>query len=232
LSDHAQPTGRLIYGLHHGDFGHLNRPATTTWNDETEAHYMEQVRDRAQQMAKDILAKALADAEQIRSRAHSEGVAGGRAEVRNLAQAEADKVAAFLDGLHTSLVAEKERAYAEHKQTLFQILRLAFEKTLGVMLDADREKVLHALFEDAITQLQARTCVTVHVCPADMDLAKTLVAQTRHARPDLPELRLCQCADLALGGVRIESGDGLVDNSITARFDQVQAILDGYLENS
>ena len=32
--------------------------------------------------------------------------------------------------------------------------------------------------------------------------------------------------------LRIESGDGLVDNSIAARFEQVKAILDGYLEHS
>jgi flagellar assembly protein FliH len=35
-----------------------------------------------------------------------------------------------------------------------------------------------------------------------------------------------------MGGVRIESGDGLVDNSVASRFEQVRAILDGYRENS
>ena len=33
----------------------------------------------------------------------------------------------FLDSLQTALMAEKERVYTEHKQSLFQILRLAFE---------------------------------------------------------------------------------------------------------
>ncbi len=232
MSEQAPPLGRVIYGLQLGDFGYLNRPPTPNWNDETEARYMEQVRERAQQMAKEILAQALADAEQIRQRALSEGLEAGRGEARNQAKAETQKVAKFLDSLQTALVTEKERVYAEHKQCLFQILRLAFEKTLGVMLDTEREKVLQALFEEALTQLQTRTCVTVHVSPADLELTKGLVEQTRERRPDLPELRICSCVDLGLGGVRIESGDGLVDNSITARFDQVRAILDGYTENS
>lgn len=232
MSEQAPPLGRVIYGLQLGDFGYLNRPPTPNWNDETEARYMEQVRERAQQMAKEILAQALADAEQIRQRALSEGLEAGRGEARNQAKAETQKVAKFLDSLQTALVTEKERVYTEHKQCLFQILRLAFEKTLGVMLDTEREKVLQTLFEEALTQLQTRTCVTVHVSPADLELAKGLVDQTRERRSDLPELRICACADLGLGGVRIESGDGLVDNSITARFDQVRTILDAYMENS
>jgi len=183
-------------------------------------------------MAKEILAQALAEAELIRANAHSEGFATGRNDAKSLAQKENEKVCTFLDTLQSALVAEKERIYAQHKQSLFAILRLAFEKTLGVVLDEQREQVLNALFDEAVSQLQARTCITVHVCKADLELAKTLADQSRDKRSDLPELRICASLDLEPGGVRIESGDGLVDNSITARFEQVRSILDGYTENS
>ena len=231
MSD-APTGGRLIYGLQPGDFGYLNRPAAPTWNQETEARYMEQVRERAQQMAKDILAQALAEAEQIRSKARADGFADGLEEGKALARLEAENVAAFLGSLHDALASERERAFLAHKQTLFHILRLAFEKTLGVMLEAQNEKALQTLFEEAVAQLQTRTCITVHVRPEDQELARSLVDQTRQARPDLPELRVCPSTDLVQGGLRIESGDGLVDNSIAARFEQVKAILDGYLEHS
>ena len=193
---------------------------------------MEQVRERAQQMAREILAQALAEAEQIRQRAKVEGMAAANEEIAARAQAEAAKVSNFLAQLQSALAEEKKRVYAGHKQLLFQILGLAFEKTLGVMLDEEREKVLHTLFEEAVGQLQATTCITVQVCAADLELAKSLVEATREARPDLPELRVCQCADLGPGGVRVESGDGLVDNSIASRFEQVRAILDGYREHT
>lgn len=232
MSEHAQNPCRVIYGLHSRDGVGLNRPPTLTWNTETEDHYMEQVRQRAQQMAKDILAQALAEAEQIRARAQAEGFAAGQEQANSMAQAETAKVCSFMDTIQAAMVAEKERIYSEHKQSLFQILRLAFEKTLGVMLDEQREQVLNTLFEEAVSQLQAKTCITVHVCAEDLELAKSLADQTREKRSDLPELRICASLDLAPGGVRIESGDGLVDNSIAARFEQVRAILDGYVENS
>lgn len=224
--------GRVIYGLHSRDGDGLNRPPSLIWNNETEDHYMEQVRQRAQQMAKEILAQALAEAEGIRAAARAEGFAAGQQEAGALVQAEKAKVGAFLDTLQTALMAEKERVYAEHKQCLFQILRLAFEKTLGVMLDEQREQVLINLFEEAVSQLQANTCITVHVCQADFDLATTLAGQSRERRADLPEVRIRASESLAPGGVRVESGDGLVDNSVAARFEQVRVILDGYMENS
>ncbi len=232
MSDNAPLSCRVIYGLHSREGAGLNRPPTLTWNTETEDHYMEQVRQRAQQMAKEILAQALAEAEQIRARAEAEGFASGQKQANTMAQAEAAKVCSFMDTIQAALVAEKERIYTEHKQSLFQILRLAFEKTLGVMLDEQREQVLNTLFEEAVSQLQAKTCISVHVCQEDLDLAKSLADQTREKHSDLPELRICVSPDLSPGGVRIESGDGLVDNSITARFEQVRAILDGYVENS
>jgi flagellar assembly protein FliH len=232
LSEPTPPLGRVIRGLHPGDYSALNTPASTPWSGETKERYMEQVRERAQQMAREILAQALVEAEQIRQQARIEGFASGQDEAKALAQAEAGKVAAFLAALRDELMAEKMRIHDAHKQSLFQILRLAFEKTLGVLLDTDRERVLQALFDEAVGLLQARTSVTVHVCPADMDLAKNLLEQARQTRPDLPELCLRQAADLPMGGVRVESGDGLVDNAITARFEQVRLILDGYLEQT
>ncbi len=232
MSDRAPLTGRLIHGLRHSDFSQLGRPATPTWNDETEARYMEQVRERAQQLAREILAQALSEAEEIRQRAREEGLASAREEITALARAEAGKVVSFLGQLDSALAEEKRRVYADHKQALFRMLSLAFEKTLGVMLEEERERVLHTLFEEAVAQLQTSACITVHVCAADLELARKLADTTREARPDLPELRVCQCMDLSPGGVRIESGDGLVDNSIASRFEQVRAILDGYREHT
>ena len=232
MSDNGVCPGRIIYGLHCRDHAGLNRPLAQTWNNETEERYMEQVRERAQQMARDILAQALTEAEQIRASAQAEGFAAGQRDAASIAEAERAKVRSFLDTLHAALLKEKQRIYAEHKESLFTILRLAFEKTLGVMLDKDREQVLSALFEEAVAQLQAKTCITVHVCQADLELANGLAGQFKQKRLDLPEIRVCASPALEPGGVRIESGDGLVDNSIAARFEQVKEILDGYVENS
>lgn len=223
-------TGRIIYGLHHGDMSRFDRPETQLWNDETEARYMEQVRERAQHKAREILEQALVEAEQIRARAASEGFESGRLEAAGLVQQEADKLTAFLGTLEQALHAEKQRIYAQHKQTLFSLLQLAFEKTLGIMLDEQRQAVLTTLFDEAVTQLQAASTITVYVCPDDMDIAKELTDQARTSQ-GLPDMILKASPDLAPGGVRLESGDGVVDNAVASRFEQVRSILDGYVEN-
>ena len=48
-------------------------------------------------MAKEILAQALAEAEQIRARAEAEGFAVGQKNANSLAQAETAKVCSFMD---------------------------------------------------------------------------------------------------------------------------------------
>ena len=231
MSDRNTASSRVIYGLHLGDFVHLNRPATATWNTETENRYMEQVRERAQQKAKEILSQALVEAEQIRARARAEGFKAGRAEADELARQAAHKSSAFLGSMQHALQAEKERIFQTHKQLLFEILRLAFEKTLGVALEAERHRVLTALFEEAVLQLQSHAPITVYVCPDDIDLARDIVAQAKEIQTDLPECVLRPSPELSAGGVRIECGDGLVDNSIASRFEQVKTILDGYTDN-
>lgn len=222
--------GRVVHSLKAGNFVDLGRPAATLWNSETEARYMEQVRERAQQKAKEILQQALDEAEVLRARARTEGFEDGRAAAQDLCAAEASRTAAFLASLHDALKTEKERAFALHRHTLFKILTLAFEKTLGIMLDAHRQQVLTSLFEEAVAQLQATSTITVHVCAEDLELAKQLAVQVRSQTQNLPDLCIKLNQDLTPGGVRLECGDGMVDNTIASRFEQVQAILVGYQE--
>lgn len=216
----------------YGGTANLAYQAETRWNDQTEALYMEQVRSRAKEKAKELLAQALAEAEIIRQQAREEGFLAGQAEAAAQAQAEAKKVSDFLASLQQALVTEKERIFHTHKNTLFQILRVALEKTLSVALEEQREEILKSLLEEAVANLHARTTVTLHVCAKDLPLARELADQLRAITPGLPELVICAAEDLGPGGLRLESGDGVVDNSVAARFEQVRQILDGYQEMS
>ena len=81
---------------------------------------MEQVRERAQQMAKDILAQALAQAEQIRASAQTEGFAAGQHDAISIAQAENEKVRIFLNTLQTALLDEKKTHLRRTQANSFQ----------------------------------------------------------------------------------------------------------------
>jgi len=234
LSDPANNfiAGRIIYGLQPANQGHFARPETAFWNDETEARYMEQVRERAQRKASEILAQAMMEAELIRKQAQQEGFEAGRQEFHGLAKAEQTKATLFLSKLQKELIAEKQRLATAHKHSLFAILNLAFEKTLGTVLADKQAEVLGTLFDEAVEQLQASTTMTLYVGPQDAELAKTLLATVRSDHPELPDITLKIAPDLSGGGLRLESGDGLVDNSITSRFEQVRSILENYSEDS
>ena len=86
MSDHALSfsPGRVVP---HGGTAALHCRTDLRWNDKTEALYMEQVRGRARQKAREILEQALAEAESIREQARGEGFSAGQAEVVALGQA-------------------------------------------------------------------------------------------------------------------------------------------------
>jgi flagellar assembly protein FliH len=107
---------------------------------------------------------------------------------------------------------------------------VALEKTLNVTLEERREEILQSLLEEAVANLQTQTSVTLHVSPQDLPLARELVDQYRAAGPGRPELTIHVDEDLGPGGLRLESGDGMVDNSVASRFEQVRQILDEYQE--
>lgn len=192
---------------------------------------MEQVRERAQQKARKILEQALVEAETIRTQARDEGYAAGKKDALQQVELEKQKVAGFLSNLEHAFMQEKVHVFSQHKDTLFQILRLAFEKSFGAMLEESRFQALMVLFEDAVNQIQAQSVVTMYVCPEDADNATQILEQAKATKPDLPEIILRTTVDLAPGGVRLESGEGVIDNSISSRFLQVQNILDGYVES-
>jgi len=232
LSDQSSPhsQSRIIYGLQSRSLHHFDRPETVFWNTETEERYMDQVRERAQKKAREILEQALAEAEGIRNQAKEEGYRAGKQDAQEQVEVEKQRVVKFLDSLEHALVQAKEEVFSQHKDVLFQILRLAFEKSFGVMLEEHRFQALSALFEESVTQIHAQSVVTMYVCPEDTDHAQQILAQAKVDQPALPEIILRTAHDVAPGGVRLESGEGVIDNSISSRFEQVRNIFDGYVE--
>lgn len=231
MSDPQPVTGRIIIGLQSTDAAAFERSHSPSWNEETEKRYMDQVRERAQQKAKEILSKAMDDAATLRKQAQAEGYKNGHEEARHAVSEEARRIGEFFTTLHKALAAEKQRVAREHQDQLFQLLCLALEKTLGTLLASDRATVLRNLFDEALAQLQTVEEVTLSVSPADEELARELIAST-NSQNTLPPIRIKACRDIDPGGVRLECGSGMIDNTIASRFEQVQAVLHSFQDPS
>ena len=225
MSSTTSSSGRIILGLQ-GNYDQWERPYDHNWDEDTTAAYMDQVRERAQVMAKEILAQALAEAEQIRQAAEHEGLQNAQAVISTQLDQEKAKISAFLAALESSLKAEKEQVFATHKHVLFDILRLAFEKTLGIVLKTEQEQVLSNLLTEAIEQLHASSTITVYVASADAQLAQEQLAMLKTTLAQPPDLVVKIDPEQTLGGVRLECGDGVVDNTLSSRLEQVRQALD------
>ena len=191
-----------------------------------ELQFWARVRARAQAKAKEILNQAMAEAEALREQARQDGLAQGLAEAQGACQAHMEGLGQTLGGMLAGLEAERGNLWALHRQDFTTLLKLCVEKTLHVELSARRQEVLGCLLDQSIELLDTRAGFTVVVNPEDEATVRTLLDEAASVHPGLGQWRLKTDPALAMGGVRLESEAGMVDNTVDARFDQVADLLD------
>jgi len=226
-------TGRVIVGLG------MRGPSEMTlaeaqgvvakarvFDEKTEAELLARVRERAREAAREILAQAMAEAAAAREQARREGYEEGRAkageEIARALAEQAGKLAGLLGGLQSA----GQALWQEQKGDLVALVRLAVEKLLRIELDARREEVLGSLLEQALEAIDSSRGFTVRVAPGEEGLAQQVLEKAKEANPHLERWRIKADKALAAGGLLVESGEGMVDNSLAARMKAVEPILD------
>lgn len=215
--------------------GKRHRPV---WDESTEAEYMARCRQKAETMARDIIAQAMAkaqtDAQAVRDQARAE-VDQAVAEARAKAEAEAQQrldaeVSAHVDSMGRLVAGLQTRGAEvwEARRADFAALARAFtRKALGVEMDSRRAEILERLMDEACQRLEGAREFTLKVAPRDFELAGALLDQIKAARPDLGRWRLAAEPSLAeSGGVVLETPQLLADNSLASRL----AIITPYLD--
>lgn len=224
-------TGRVIMGL---DANNKTKEMTLqemegkkkpTWNEDTDKEYFERVKAKAQNMAKEIIAKAMTEAESIRANAQAEGYAAGQQQ----AAAEAEQhMIGFSRNLSQTLTAIQEQSrniMMSQSTDAVQLVFMVIEKTLAVEMETRRHEILASLLDEALARIDSLTQLTIKISPADADIIVPLLEQARAEHPDLEKWRIKSDPALDNGGVVVEAEDIMVDNSITSRWEGVQEIL-------
>ena len=199
---------------------------TQTLDAKTELEFWARVRAKAQAKAREILAQAMAEADAIREQARQEGLAQGLAQAGQARKDEMAVMGGKLAGLMAGLEAERPRLWASHRAEFAELLKLAVEKTLHVELSERRREVLAALIGQSVEILDTRHGFTVVVNPADEAPARELLEQAKAAHPNLGGWRVKTDPAMTPGGVRLESGAGMVDNTLDSRFQQISELLE------
>ncbi|QLA17507.1 FliH/SctL family protein [Desulfolutivibrio sulfoxidireducens] len=227
----AAPTGRVVLGI-----GAAGPQETTVAEIEArrspmhfermEAEFWERVRAKAQDKAREIMAQAMAEAERLKASARAEGLAEGTEQARVQFDAHLDEMGkAFAETL-AAIQKDRKTLWASYQRDFTTLLRLALEKTLGILLDERRRDVLGSLLDEALDVIDSRTELTVTVNPDDAPMIEELLSRASATRQGLERWRVKGDASLTPGGVRLESRDGMADNTVDSRFAEVAHVFD------
>jgi flagellar assembly protein FliH len=204
------------------------------WDDSSETDFFERVRGRAKDKAKEIISGAMAEAEQIKAKAAEEGRAEGLAGAKREIDAMLGEKAETLAGILAEAQSGGGVLWNEYRQDIVALVALAVKKVLAVEMDRRREEILGALLDEALDNIDTHRDLSVTVNPEDADLMGDLLDKAVKTHGSLANWKIKSRADIAPGGVILESDHGMVDNSVEARREAVLEIFDklGFEEDS
>jgi flagellar assembly protein FliH len=222
-------TGRVLLGV--GSPGgsettiqELEGKKRPIWNDATSEEYLTRVRDKAQEAAREVIARAMAEAEVLRREAADKGRIEGETKAKDrqaeVERAQAEQLAKALSGIKN----QAKAVWRAQRRDIVALIRLAVEKTLAVEIEERRAEILENLLDQSLDLLDTRRRLTIKTRPEDAALIEKLLKEAKDRHPDLSGWRLKPSPELAPGGLVVECDEGMVDNAIASRFAEVEAI--------
>ncbi|WP_419780469.1 FliH/SctL family protein [Maridesulfovibrio sp.] len=224
-------TGRVIMGLDSNNktqemtIQEMEGKKKPTWNEDTDREYYERVKAKAQNMAKEIIAKAMAEAETIKANALAEGYAAGQ---QQAAQEAEQHMIGFSQHLNQTLQGIQEQSHnvlMSQSADAISLVFMVIEKTLAVEMDSRRQEILAALLDESLNRIDSLTQLVIKVSPADADIIGPLLEQAQSEHPDLAKWRVKPDPAIDNGGIILEAADAMIENTVTSRWEGVQEIL-------
>jgi flagellar biosynthesis/type III secretory pathway protein FliH len=196
--------------VHAFTYGTLEEPAELAITDAERRHE-----------AEDVVARAHAEAEQIRAAAHEAGFEAGRTEALAAAQPAAEAIAA---------AAREQSATVEDLTTRTEAaavelaLRIA-DQALGAAVAADPERVLDVV-RGALRRLVERERVLLLVNPDDLEIVRERVADLVGELGGIEHCEVQAERRVARGGAIVRTEEGEVDATLDTKLARVREVLD------
>lgn len=226
-SENTQKWGRIFMDSKVSELGSFEQRRSMAWSDKDQDDYLDRVRQKAEDKAKEILLAAQSEAKAVRDAAYNEGYAEG---VRQAEGELAELRASMGDTVHAVLGAIEEQAaaiYPAWRDDLAALVRLSVEKGLGVVIDEERGSVLEALFEQAVKSLESARRIVVRCNPEDAGAVEDIISMSRERFPDTNAWQVCEDAGIQPGGILVESESSLANNTIESRKAAIDKVLEG-----
>jgi len=218
--------GRIFIGSTTVDLALVEGEMRRNWTPEEEAAYLERVRVKAAQKAAEILESARREADALREDAKQAGYAAGLAEAEEEITAFRSAMGDSVSSVLNAIEGQCSTIFTRWREELTTLLRLCVEKGVGITLSRNQAGVLEALYTQAVTTLENRRNLVIHVNPEDEPLIGDIVGLTLAKYPDLKAWSVKADSAVAPGGLTVESDDSLADNRLERRMALVNELLE------
>ncbi|MEF3698804.1 FliH/SctL family protein [Desulfolutivibrio sp.] len=227
----ASATGRVVMGVgaagpQETTVAEIEARRTPFPFERMEAEFWERTRTKAQDMAKEIIAQAMTEAERLRVAAREEGLAQGTEQAQTQFETHVAEMSKAFGETLAAIQGDRKTLWDGYRQDFVALVRLALEKSFGILLGDSRQEILASLLDEALDLIDSRTELSVIVHPDDMPMMEELLTRAAHSRQGLERWHVRGDAALLPGGVRLESRDGMVDNTVDSRFAEVSRIFE------
>ncbi len=218
--------GRIFIGLNSKGIDPL-APLNETprFAPDQEQEYMERVRAKAQEAARSVIAKAMDEAEALKHKAQTQGYEEGLAQAAKATDDHNQTLSRKLDDFVQALQSEHTARRAAYAKDTALLLKAALDKVLGVELESHKTDVLEHLLDEALVRIDSRNHITISCSPEDQSFLEDLLARTSQKYPGLEQWTVKPSQALEQGGIKVESGSGMVDNSLASRYALIEEII-------
>ncbi|BDQ33283.1 FliH/SctL family protein [Pseudodesulfovibrio portus] len=197
-----------------------------TWDDATNEEYLNRVREKARQAAKEIKLLAELEAEALRATSAHDGYNEGLAKAQEFVDKHLQDISAKGENLFRQLGAQGTNIYEERREDIIALIKLAVRKTLKVELSEKRTESLEALMREALDRLDSKRELTVKCHPEDVQSLEEFLTTIQERDPSLKYWTVKADPDIQTGGVIVEGAGCRVDNTIDTRWEGVEPIFD------
>ena len=224
-------TGKVVMGLHSPGPGEmtiqeLEGKRRLLWDDSIDDEYLERVKAKAKEKAKEIMILAELEAEALRATAKHEGYEEGLRQAQEELDQHTQAMSAEVENILSQIQAHGLNIYNDRKADVLGLIRLAVEKTLNVEMTESRTQSLEALMQEALDRIESQRKIAVRCAAEDAPDLEAFIGTIQERNPDLKRWVVMGDPALAAGGVVVEAADGRVDNSVVARWQGVEPIFD------
>ncbi len=227
----SQYTGKVLMGVHTPGPDEMsiqeiegrNRPI---WDESVNQEYLDRVKGKARDMARGIIATALAEAEVIKARAKAKGLEEGAAEAEELVARKMESLGQAMEQTLATIAGQGLTIWNARRDDLLRLTRMAIAKTLEVEISQRRLESLENLLNEALDRIDSQRQMSLRVSTQDEETIQELMKKAQSANPALSNWRVLVDPGLELGGVIVETVEGMVDNSVAGRWAGVESILD------